>query len=111
MAPGLHKFTAYKDEYEVARLLDRPAVRREHVRAEVPGGDKLTYQLHPPALRALGREKKIGLGPRSHVALRVLAKGKRLRGTKFDPFGYARVRRVERRLAREYAIVPRRPKS
>ena len=31
-----------------------------------------------------------------------LARGKRLRGTPLDPYGYAKVRRVERRLAREY---------
>jgi indolepyruvate ferredoxin oxidoreductase len=50
----------------------------------------------------MGRTRKIGLGPRSHVALRVLAKGKRLRGTRFDLFGYANVRKVERRLLAEY---------
>ena len=78
---------------------DRSAVRRPRP-AEIPTGEKLTYRLHPPVLRALGRKKKIGLGPRSHVALRLLAKGKRLRGTMFDPFGYAHVRRVERGLRR-----------
>jgi indolepyruvate ferredoxin oxidoreductase len=98
---GLYKFTAYKDEYEVARLLTDPQFM-EYVRSEVPAGDNLTYKLHPPVLRALGRTKKIGLGPRSHVVLRLLAKGKRLRGTRFDPFGYARVRRVERSLLAEY---------
>jgi indolepyruvate ferredoxin oxidoreductase len=101
VARGLFKFTAYKDEYEVARLLTDPQFV-DHVRAEFPTGEKLTYRLHPPMLRVLGRQKKIGLGPRSHVALRVLAKGKRLRGTAFDPFGYAHVRRVERRLRDEY---------
>lgn len=98
---GLYKFTAYKDEYEVARLLTDPQFLAT-VRAEVPDGEKLTYKLHPPTLRALGRTKKIGLGPRSHVALRILARGKRLRGTKFDPFGYAHMRRVERQLLAEY---------
>ncbi|WP_179220435.1 DUF6537 domain-containing protein [Rhodococcus sp. NCIMB 12038] len=62
----------------------------------------LTYKLHPPTLEAVGRKKKIGLGPRSHTALRVLAKGKRLRGTRWDPFGYAGMRRLERRLAAHY---------
>jgi indolepyruvate ferredoxin oxidoreductase len=75
------------------------------VQSEVPAGERLTYKLHPPVLRAMGRNKKIGLGPRSHVALRILAKGKRLRGTKFDPFGYAYVRKVERELLAEYASV------
>jgi len=101
VAKGLYKFTAYKDEYEVARLLTDPQFL-SHVRSEIPAGENLTYKLHPPALRAMGRKKKIGLGPRSHVALRALAKGKRLRGTVFDPFGYAHVRKVERRLLAEY---------
>ena len=101
VARGLYKLTAYKDEYEVARRLTDPAFLDE-VTAAVPGGAKLTYRLHPPILRALGRTEKIGLGPRSHWALRVLAKGKRLRGTAFDPFGYAHVRRVERALLAHY---------
>jgi indolepyruvate ferredoxin oxidoreductase len=101
VAKGLYKFTAYKDEYEVARLLTDPGFLSQ-VRAEIPNGENLTYKLHPPALRAMGRKKKIGLGPRSHVSLRLLAKGKRLRGTVFDPFGYAHVRKVERSLLAEY---------
>ena len=104
VARGLYKFTAYKDEYEVARLLtDTQFV--EQVRAEVPDGANLTYKLHPPTLKALGRKDKIGLGPRTHVALRLLAKGKWLRGTMFDPFGHAHVRKVERRLVAEYADI------
>jgi indolepyruvate ferredoxin oxidoreductase len=101
VARGLYKFTAYKDEYEVARLLTDPQFL-SHVQSELPGGENLTYKLHPPMLRAMGRKKKIGLRPRSHIALRALAKGKRLRGTMFDPFGYAHVRRVERGLLAEY---------
>src|SRR5262249_55349453 len=96
--------TAYKDEYEVARLLTDPQFLSQ-VRSEVPVGENLTYKLHPPILRAMGRKKKIGLGPRSHVALRILAKGKRLRGTKFDPFGYAHMRKVERELLTEYGDI------
>ncbi|MET8874938.1 indolepyruvate ferredoxin oxidoreductase family protein [Nocardia sp. NPDC004604] len=101
VARGLYKFTAYKDEYEVARRLTDPAFLDE-VAGQLPDGANLTYRLHPPVLRAMGRKKKIGLGPRSHFALRVLAQGKRLRGTKFDPFGYAHVRRVERALLAHY---------
>ncbi|MFJ1456776.1 indolepyruvate ferredoxin oxidoreductase family protein [Nocardia sp. N2S4-5] len=101
VARGLYKFTAYKDEYEVARRLVDPAFLDE-VRAQVPGGARLTYRLHPPVLRALGRTKKIGIGPRGRVALRVLAEGKRLRGTRFDPFGHTRVRKVERALLAHY---------
>lgn len=107
VARGLYKLTAYKDEYEVARLLtDTQFLSSVH--EQFPTGEKLTYKLHPPVLRAMGLQKKIGLGPHSHVVLRVLAKGKRLRGTKFDPFGYAHVRRVERGLLAEYtALVTR----
>lgn len=103
-AKGLYKLTAYKDEYEVARLLTDPQFLAQ-VQSEVPEGQNLTYKLHPPMLRAMGRTKKVGLGPRSHVALRVLAKGKRLRGTVFDPFGYAHVRKVERQLLDEYVRI------
>ncbi|MEU7634121.1 indolepyruvate ferredoxin oxidoreductase family protein [Nocardia sp. NPDC049220] len=101
VARGLYKFTAYKDEYEVARRLTDPDFL-DDVTAQLPDGANLTYRLHPPTLRAMGREKKIGIGPRGHIALRLLAKGKRLRGTKFDPFGYAHVRRVERALLGHY---------
>ncbi|MBM7368320.1 indolepyruvate ferredoxin oxidoreductase family protein [Gordonia hydrophobica] len=101
VAENLHRLTAYKDEYEVARMLTDTAFL-DSVAAEVPGASNLTYQLHPPVLRAMGREKKIGFGPRSHVALRVLAKGKFLRGTAFDPFGRAEVRKIERRLLAHY---------
>ncbi|NOP99069.1 MULTISPECIES: indolepyruvate ferredoxin oxidoreductase family protein [Mycolicibacterium] len=101
VARGLYKFTAYKDEYEVARLLVDPVFLAD-VRAQVPGGEKLTYRLHPPALRAMGRTKKVGFGPKSHVALKLLAKCKALRGTKLDPFGYAHVRKVERELLAHY---------
>lgn len=104
VARGLYKFTAYKDEYEVARRLVDPAFLDE-VRAQVPGGSRLTYRLHPPVLRALGRTRKIGIGPRGRVALRVLAEGKRLRGTGFDPFGYTRVRKVERALLSHYTAM------
>lgn len=107
VARGLYKFTAYKDEYEVARLLVDPAFLAQ-VQAQVPGGENLTYKLHPPVLRAMGREKKIGLGPKSHVALKVLAKAKKLRGTKLDPFGYAHVRKVERELLSHYTAMVRR---
>ena len=71
----------------------------------MPGGENLTYRLHPPALRAMGRTKKVGFGPKSHVALKMLAKAKVVRGTKLDPFGYAHVRKVERQLLSHYTAM------
>jgi indolepyruvate ferredoxin oxidoreductase len=100
------KLLAYKDEYEVSRLLTDPAFL-DAVAAEVPGAQHLTYKLHPPVLKALGRQKKIGMRPRTHFALRLLAKGKFLRGTFADPFGYTRVRRIERLLVRHYEATVR----
>jgi indolepyruvate ferredoxin oxidoreductase len=100
-ARGLHKLTAYKDEYEVARLLTDPAFEAR-LAAEVPGGARMRYRLHPPVLKAAGRKQKIALGPWMRPVLRVLAKGKVLRGTPLDPFGRMEMRRTERRLRDDY---------
>ncbi|QNG20556.1 indolepyruvate ferredoxin oxidoreductase family protein [Rhodococcus triatomae] len=102
VATGLFTLTAYKDEYEVARLLTDPDFTA-HVAREVPGSGAPTYLLHPPVLKALGRRKKIRLGPRTHWALTLLAHGRRLRGTALDPFGHTRIRRIERALAAHYS--------
>jgi indolepyruvate ferredoxin oxidoreductase len=101
VARGLHKLTAYKDEYEVARLLTDPAFEAR-LAAEVPGGTGLRYRLHPPTLKALGRQHKIAFGPWMRPVLQTLARGKTLRGTPLDPFGRAPIRRLERALRDEY---------
>ncbi|HVL86024.1 MAG TPA: indolepyruvate ferredoxin oxidoreductase family protein [Pseudonocardia sp.] len=101
VARGLHRLTAYKDEYEVARLLTDPAFEAR-LAAEVPGGVKRRYRLHPPVLKALGRRKKVAFGPWMRPMLRGLARGKVLRGTPLDPFGRTEVRRLERALRDEY---------
>jgi indolepyruvate ferredoxin oxidoreductase len=63
---------------------------------------KIAWRLHPPLLRAIGLEHKIGIPGWAAPAIKLLAKGKRLRGTPLDPFGYTHVRRIERELPREY---------
>lgn len=102
VARSLHKLMAYKDEYEVARLLVAPESRSA---AEVVGGSnaKVTWRLHPPMLKALGRHDKVGV-PESvgRPLMAALARGKRLRGTRFDPFGRTEMRRTERALVGEY---------
>ncbi len=101
VAEMLYKLTAYKDEYEVARLMtdeDGLAAARE-VAGET---GRLAWRLHPPILRALGLRRKIAIGFGASPLVRLLAKGRVLRGTPFDPFGYAAVRRVERALPGEY---------
>jgi indolepyruvate ferredoxin oxidoreductase len=101
VARHLYKLMAYKDEYEVARLHMEEAARI-NVENAVGGDVVVSFNLHPPVLRALGMKNKVRVGPWFGRALQALEKGKRLRGTPLDPFGYAKVRRVERRLVEEY---------
>jgi len=101
VACGLHKLMAYKDEYEVARLHLDPA-ERARLAGEFGPDAKIRYKLHPPALRAMGMDRKITVGPAMDPAFKALERMKRLRGTRLDPFGMAKVRRVERALPREY---------
>ena len=101
-ARGYFKLLAYKDEYEVARLmLDGDATAEARQRAAATSG-KLAWRLHPPILRALGMKSKISLPVSWTPAIRLLASMRRLRGTPFDVFGYTAVRRAERSLPGEY---------
>jgi len=101
VAAHLFKLIAYKDEYEVARLLtdaDGLADARE-----VAGRrGRIAWQLHPPILRAIGLHRKIAIGSWATPGVRLLAKGKHLRGTFLDPFRWTHVRRLERALPGEY---------
>jgi len=106
VARNLHKLMAYKDEYEVARLMLLPEGRAA---AERVGGPKakLKWLLHPPMLKSLGRSSKLGFDARSAPGFAALARGKRLRGTKLDPFGRTEIRRIERELPDEYLAAMR----
>jgi indolepyruvate ferredoxin oxidoreductase len=97
----LYKLMAYKDEYEVARLLTKPQFHKE-LEMQWEQVESIAYNLHPPLLRALGVKKKITLGEWFGVPLRALARLKVLRGTAFDPFGYLPSRREERGLIEWY---------
>jgi indolepyruvate ferredoxin oxidoreductase len=101
VARYLFKLMAYKDEYEVARLHLKQDLARS-LADEYPDGVDVRYHLHPPMLRALGWTKKITLGRWFDGAFRVLVRLRGLRGTAWDPFGRAEVRRVERELIGEY---------
>ena len=107
VARQLFKLMAYKDEYEVARLhLD--AVERAKLGAEFGEDARIYFMLHPPLLRALGLKRKLKLGRWFVPAFRLLYRMRRLRGTRLDPFGPAKVRRVERELITEYEAHGRR---
>ena len=96
VAEGFFRVLAYKDEYEVARL-----------HAAATYGDEPVFHMAPPLLSrvdtATGRRRKVKIPGRVALPLfRLLRRGKALRGTVLDPFGWQRDRRLERALADEY---------
>jgi indolepyruvate ferredoxin oxidoreductase len=94
VARYLYKLMAYKDEYEVARLLTKPEFR-ERLDGMWEQVEQIRYNLHPPLLRSLGFKKKWQAGPWFAAPLRLLASLKFLRGTALDPFGRFASRREE----------------
>jgi len=102
VALGYHKLLAYKDEYEVARLLTESAAK---ARALFDGDLKLTYHLSPPVFARKGpdgRPAKRAFGAGMARLFPLLARLKWLRGTRFDPFGYSAERLMERALIAQY---------
>ncbi|THH38869.1 indolepyruvate ferredoxin oxidoreductase family protein [Aliishimia ponticola] len=102
VAKGYHKVLAYKDEYEVARLLMET---RKKAAAEFDGDFTLKYHLSPPIMAKEGpggRPAKRELGPWIERFFPLLARMKRLRGTPFDLFGRTAERRMERALISQY---------
>ncbi len=61
VAKYLYKLMAYKDEYEVARLLTKPEFE-QRVRDMWAAPEAISYNLHPPLLRSFGVHKKLKLG-------------------------------------------------
>jgi indolepyruvate ferredoxin oxidoreductase len=99
------KLMAYKDEYEVARLLADPSFW-DGVRRRFDGG-ALKLHLAPPILfgrdPASGRPRKRSFSAKYLLPmLRLLARGRVLRGSVLDPFGWMRDRRMERTLRDRY---------
>lgn len=100
-AANLYRLMAYKDEYEVARLSLDPEVR-DQIRREFGENAITKHHLHPPALRALGMQRKIAFGASATPMFHVLRHGRHLRGTRLDLFGRTHMRRLERELVAEY---------
>ncbi|MDP5209014.1 indolepyruvate ferredoxin oxidoreductase family protein [Microbulbifer sp. 2205BS26-8] len=97
-ANSLFKAMAYKDEYEVARLYSGEAFARQ-LRETFSGNFTLRFHMAPPLLAradASGRVRKMQFGPWMGRLMLLLARGKVLRGTFLDMFGYTRERRAER---------------
>jgi indolepyruvate ferredoxin oxidoreductase len=97
----LYKLMAYKDEYEVARLLLK-GEWAERVRSTF-NDPQVKFNLHPPLLRERGLKSKLELGGWFKPLLGLLIPMRRVRGTAWDLFGRAEVRRVERELVGWYA--------
>ncbi len=105
VAHQLFRLMAYKDEYEVARLLADAAFHQQ-VQGAYDGPVRLSFHLSPPAWPGLasgeGRPRKVTVGEGWRWALSVLARGKVLRGRWWDPFGHTHERRQERALIDRY---------
>jgi indolepyruvate ferredoxin oxidoreductase len=97
----LYQLMAYKDEYESARLLTDP-VFAERVRSSFPGYEKMSFNLQPPFMRAMGLRKKFAVSSAFSMPLRFLARLKFIRGSFADPFGYAKPRKAERQAIEWY---------
>ncbi|WP_295533251.1 indolepyruvate ferredoxin oxidoreductase family protein [uncultured Thioclava sp.] len=97
-AKSLFKLMAYKDEYEVARLHGQDSFATA-LAQEFEPGFKINYHMAPPIFSrktdARGRPVKRSFGPWMTPALRALASLRRLRGSKFDLFGYSQERKQE----------------
>ncbi|MFO1466794.1 MAG: DUF6537 domain-containing protein [Steroidobacteraceae bacterium] len=105
VARGYHQVLSYKDEYEVARLHTSAAFRQQ-LGAAFEAGGRLRFHFAPPLLARrdarTGAPLKREFGAWVAPLLALLARGRRLRGTPWDPFGYTAERRLERRLITEY---------
>ncbi|QJE73749.1 indolepyruvate ferredoxin oxidoreductase family protein [Aerophototrophica crusticola] len=105
VAKYLFKLMAYKDEYEVARLYTDTTFLKQ-VASQFEGDYKLKFHLAPPATAqrdpVTGHLKKQEFGPAMLTAFKVLARMKRLRGTRLDPFARNPERVMERQLIQDY---------
>jgi indolepyruvate ferredoxin oxidoreductase len=91
---------AYKDEYEVARLYTDGEFTRT-LKQQFEGDVALEFYMAPPVIsraRQGQAPRKVRLGGWMLPAMKLLAQGRRLRGTALDFFGRTSERRMEREL-------------
>jgi indolepyruvate ferredoxin oxidoreductase len=104
VAQSLLKLMAYKDEYEVARLYTDGHFA-ERLKQQFEGDFSLEFYMAPPVLsRAKNGQapKKVRLGGWMLPAMKLLARGRSLRGSWLDVFGKTAERRMERQLIEAY---------
>ncbi|MES2534538.1 MAG: indolepyruvate ferredoxin oxidoreductase family protein [Pseudomonadota bacterium] len=104
VAKNYFKLMAYKDEYEVARLYTSGRFEQQ-LNDQFEGDFTLKFNLAPPLFSkkdGKGHLVKAQYGSWVWQAFRLLARMKKLRGTKLDIFGYTQERKTERQLIEEY---------
>ena len=105
VAQNLYKLTAYKDEYEVARLYSDGRFKAA-LEQQFEGEYTLAFHLAPPVLSKVspdtGLPVKRDFGAWMGTAMTWLARLKFLRGGPLDIFGRTEERQTERRLIVEY---------
>jgi len=110
VARAYARILAYKDEYEVARLLTDPALEAE-LRENFADGARFSFNLAAPIIAGKsvnGRPGKRAFKMETlKPVLKLLARAKGLRGTAFDPFGRNLERRNERALISDYEALVR----
>ncbi len=110
VARGYHKLLGYKDEYEVARLFTDDDFQKQ-IDANFEGVRAIEFYLAPPLLsrfykdKLTGHPRKIRLGRWMMPVFRLLARGKALRGTRWDLFGLTAERKLERQMIAGYERV------
>ena len=105
VARNLFRLMSYKDEYEVARLYTSGEFEAG-LRRQFEGDFRLRFPSPRPSSHgATPRPESFesaSTGAGCSGAFRVLARMRRLRGTRLDLFGRTAERRMERRLIEEY---------
>jgi indolepyruvate ferredoxin oxidoreductase len=105
VARNAYRLMAYKDEYEIARLMSETDFLGT-LQARFGAGARLGFHLAPPGLAprdpASGLPRKRRFGAWMRPVFRLLRHGKILRGTPFDIFGYSAERAGERALLQAY---------
>ncbi|MGE3064886.1 MAG: indolepyruvate ferredoxin oxidoreductase family protein, partial [Hyphomicrobiaceae bacterium] len=108
VARSYYKLLAYKDEYEVARLFADTKFD-EALGEQFESHGRLEFHLAPPLLarrdKTTGEPIKMRFGAWMRPVFRVLAKGKGLRGTAWDIFGYTAERKLERQMIVDFERV------
>ena len=107
VARSLAKLMSYKDEYEVARLYTQSDFL-SRLDGQFEGDYRLVLHLAPPLLaprNARGELTKRRYGPWMLRVMRLLAHGKRLRGSALDLFGRTEERRMERALISQFNAI------